>query len=129
MWEYVSTRTFFFAIVGWLVSFIARSEERRRQREAALQQDLAVAQEQARIARELHDGAGKALVAAIQHAQLCQHLLSRAPEQAKQQLSEHIPTLHHALDEMRELVFHLRPASFSPTEFALALRQYIARFS
>ncbi len=128
-WEYVATRTFFFAIVGWLVSFIARSEEWRRQREAILQQELAVAQERARIARELHDSAGNALVAAIQHAQLCQHLLTNAPEQAKQQLSEHISTLRQALDEMRELVFHLRPISLSPTEFALALRQYIARFS
>ncbi|MCS7187668.1 MAG: sensor histidine kinase [Armatimonadota bacterium] len=128
-WEYVATRTFFFAIVGWLVSFIARSEEGRRQREAVLQQELAIAQERTRIARELHDSAGNALVAAIQHAQLRQHLLANAPGQAKQQLSEHIATLRQALDEMRELVFHLRPASFSPTEFAFALRQYIARFS
>jgi signal transduction histidine kinase len=128
-WEYVATRTFFFAVVGWLVSFIARSEEGRRQRENALRQELAVAEERARIARELHDSAGNALVAAIQHAQLCQHLLSQSPEQAHQQLSEHITALKHALDEMRELVFHLRPVSLSPDEFASALRQFVARFS
>jgi len=128
-WEYVATRTFFFAVVGWLVSFIARSEEGRRQRENALRQELAVAEERARIARELHDSAGNALVAAIQHAQLCQHLLSQSPEQAHQQLSEHITALKHALDEMRELVFHLRPVSLSPDEFANALRQFVARFS
>ncbi len=128
-WEYVATRTFFFAIVGWLVSFIARSEEDRRKREAALQQELAVAQERARIARELHDSAGNALVAAIQHAQLCQHLLATAPEQAQQQLSGHIATLRQALDEMRELVFHLRPVSLSPSDFVSSLHQYIARFS
>jgi len=128
-WEYVATRTFFFAIVGWLVSFIARSEEGRRQKENALRQELAVAEERARIARELHDSAGNALVAAIQHAQLCQHLLSQSPEQARQQLSEHITALRHALDEMRELVFHLRPVSFSPDELANALKQFIARFS
>jgi signal transduction histidine kinase len=128
-WEYVATRTFFFAVVGWLVSFIARSEEGRRQRENALRQELAVAEERARIARELHDSAGNALVAAIQHAQLCQHLLSQSPEQAHQQLSEHITALKHALDEMRELVFHLRPVSLSPDEFANALRQFLARFS
>ncbi len=128
-WEYVATRTFFFAVVGWLVSFIARSEEGRRQRENALRQELAVAEERARIARELHDSAGNALVAAIQHAQLCQHLLPQSPEQAHQQLSEHITALRHALDEMRELVFHLRPVSLSPDEFASALRQFVARFS
>jgi signal transduction histidine kinase len=128
-WEYVATRTFFFAVVGWLVSFIARSEEGRRQRENALRQELAVAEERARIARELHDSAGNALVAAIQHAQLCQHLLSQSPEQAHQQLSGHITALRHALDEMRELVFHLRPVSLSPDEFANALRQFVARFS
>ncbi len=128
-WEYVATRTFFFAVIGWLVSFIARSEEVRRQRENALRQELAVAEERARIARELHDSAGNALVAAIQHAQLCQHLLSQSPEQANQQLSEHIAALRHALDEMRELVFHLRPVPFSPNEFANALRQFVARFS
>jgi signal transduction histidine kinase len=128
-WEYVATRTFFFAVVGWLVSFIARSEEGRRQRENALRQELAVAEERARIARELHDSAGNAIVAAIQHAQLCQHLLSQSPEQAHQQLSEHITALKHALDEMRELVFHLRPVSLSPDEFANALRQFLARFS
>lgn len=128
-WEYVATRTFFFAIVGWLVSFIARSEEGRRQRENVLRQELAIAEERARIARELHDSAGNALVAAIQHAQLCQHLLSQSPEQARQQLSEHITALRHALDEMRELVFHLRPVSLSPDEFVNALKQFIARFS
>jgi signal transduction histidine kinase len=128
-WEYVATRTFFFAIAGWLVSFIARSEEGRRQRENVLRQELAVAEERARIARELHDSAGNALVAAIQHAQLCQHLLSQSPEQARQQLSEHIDALRYALDEMRELVFHLRPVSLSPDEFANLLRQFVARFS
>jgi signal transduction histidine kinase len=110
--------------VGAIARAIAANERRRSQEVALLREQVAVGDERTRIAREIHDGVGHALTGVILQLELCQRLLRRDPEGAEAVLSEQKGVLRHAMDEARELVFHLRPVELAASGFAASVRRY-----
>jgi signal transduction histidine kinase len=120
----VGTRVFFLILVGAIARAIATDEKARSRELALLQEQVAVADERARIAREIHDGVGHALTGAILQLELCQRLLRRDPAAAEAVLAEQKGILRRAMDEARELVFHLRPIELAASGFAASVRRY-----
>jgi signal transduction histidine kinase len=93
---------------------------------------MATGEERARIAREVHDGLGHALVSIILRLELCSKLLRTAPDEAEEILKEEIPALRSAWNEGRDLAFHLRPWEMEVTTaggLTETLRNQIARFA
>src|SRR5581483_8493298 len=105
----LATRLFFLVIVSALARRISANALARHQELMLLREQMAAAEERARIAREIHDGLGHALVSSILRLELCARLIGRAPAEAEALLKEEIPALRAAWNEGRDLAFHLRP--------------------
>jgi signal transduction histidine kinase len=128
-WITVGTRMFFVVVVGSFGLRLSTDRERRQRELARLNEQVAASEERARIAREVHDGLGHALVASILRLELCKRLLKRDPDQAQNILEEEVPALRAAWNEGRNLAFHLRPWERDPAGFAHGLRRHVSRFA
>jgi signal transduction histidine kinase len=122
---------FFLIIVTALGRRISVQNEERGRELALLREQRAGAEERARIAREVHDSLGHALVSIILRLELAARLVSRSPEEAESILKEEIPALRAAWNEGRDLAFHLHPWEQDANGENLPdlLRRHIARFA
>jgi signal transduction histidine kinase len=109
----------FFHLLGFLV-FAAGLYVRGRRRSAELElrterlereraeRARAVAEERARIARELHDVVAHSVSATVVQAEAAEEVLGRAPDRARQSLVRIQDTGREALGEMRRLLGIMR---------------------
>jgi signal transduction histidine kinase len=101
-------------------------EERTRAIEeqwVAAAQDKAVLEERQRLARDLHDSVTQALYGMTLHAQVTQELLAVGDlENATDSLRALQDTAQEALDEMRMLIFELRPPILEQVGLEAALQ-------
>jgi signal transduction histidine kinase len=101
-------------------------------REMARNAHLAIVQERARIARDMHDILAHSLTALSVELQAARQTIGTDPEQAARLLDEMAATLHQSVAESRELVQVLReaaaPGDDDPTLVA-QLRRVADRFS
>lgn len=125
----LGVRVFFLYLVGSFGRRLSEDRERRNQEMGLLREQVAASEERARIAREVHDGLGHALVASILRLELCLRLIRRDPAQAEALLREEVPALRAAWNEGRDLAFHLRPWEPDPAGFAQGLRRHVSRFA
>lgn len=133
-WEYariVFSRLFFLILVSALGRRLSADTEARNREIALLHEQMATTEERARIAREVHDGLGHALVSSILRLELCARLIRKAPEEAEEILRAEVPALRAAWDEGRDLAFHLRPWELDVAREGLAdtLRRHAGRFA
>jgi len=87
--------------------------------------ELAVLEERNRLARELHDSVTQSLFSLDLHARAVATYLKRDPQQAEAQIQELRQITHDTLQEMRSLIFDLRPFSLEDIGLVPALRQQI----
>jgi len=128
----LAVRLFFLVLVSAIGRRISENAEAHSRELLLLREQRAAAEERARIAREIHDGLGHALVSTILRLELCARLLRRAPDEAEGILQEEVPALRAAWNEGRDLAFHLRPweADSTPEEGLPAiLRRHLGRFA
>ncbi len=105
------------------VSELDRIEQDRRLHAA----ELAVAQERAHLARELHDSVTQALFSMTLQTAAVDRLVERGETAAARRTLADLAELQRdALAEMRALVFALRPPSLEADGLAQALRSYAA---
>jgi signal transduction histidine kinase len=112
--------------VAWLIGdsvgsrrrYVSTLEERaeRLEREQQAEAARAVAEEQARISRELHDVIAHNLSVMVVQAAAADDVFDRRPDRARQALREIERTGRAALDELRRLLGSVRgnEASFAP---------------
>ncbi len=126
-----ATHLFFLVIVSALARRISSDYEERARELLGLREQRAQSDERARIAREVHDSLGHALVSSILRLELAARLVSRDPREAENLLREEIPALRAAWNEGRDLAFHLRPweAEAEGENIADLLRRHTARFA
>jgi two-component system nitrate/nitrite sensor histidine kinase NarX len=86
-------------------------------------EDMAVAAERDRLARELHDAVTQTLFSASLIADVLPRIWERDREQGKQRLEELRELTRGALAEMRTLLLELRPATLTESSLAELLRQ------
>jgi signal transduction histidine kinase len=103
----------FFAVAFAAPWAAGRAIRRRRLREARLERDKraaeeAVAEERARIARELHDVVAHAISVVVLQARGGRRLLASAPDESREAFTTIERTAEQALGEMRRLLGLLR---------------------
>lgn len=96
-------------VMGTLTDLIAVAVENARLYEKA--QALAVLEERARLARELHDSVSQALYGIGLGARTARMLLDRDPSRVAEPLDYVLSQAEAGLTEMRALIFQLRPES------------------
>jgi signal transduction histidine kinase len=86
--------------------------------------ELSIVEERKRLARELHDSVTQSLFAVSLAAEATATLVDVDPPRAKREL-EHLHELaRSAMDEMRSLIFELRPAELETDGLAPTLRKH-----
>lgn len=126
----VATRMFFMVLVGSFGLRLTTDREKRDREVARLNEQVAASDERARIAREIHDSLGHALVAAILRLELSLRVLRKGrTEEAEALLKEEIAGLRAAWNEGRDLVFHLRPWERDGADLPETLRRHVGRFA
>ena len=122
---------FFLITVSALARRISVNNEERNRELTLLLEQRATAEERARIAREVHDSLGHALVSSILRLELAARLVTRNPHEAEAILREEVPALRAAWNEGRDLAFHLRSWDdmTAGEDLPALLRRHIARFA
>ena len=105
--------------VGLALSTARLSEEGR---------EMAVLEERARLAREIHDTLAQQLTGIVIQLEAAQALVSRQPERSLPALASAQELARSALAEARRSVWDLRPAPLTATGLVAAAEQEVERF-
>lgn len=81
--------------------------------------------ERQRIARELHDSTVQVLTNLIHKCEICSKVMDKDPIRAKLELEVMSKSLRDTIDEMREIIFNLRPMSFDDLGIEVTLNRII----
>jgi signal transduction histidine kinase len=95
----------------------ARLHERSR--------ELSIVEERNRLARELHDSVTQRLFGVVLAAESAATLLERSPAAAAEEIARVRELARGAMDELRAVVFELRPASLEAEGLTAALRKHV----
>src|SRR5919206_5212 len=87
--------------------------------------ELTVVEERNRLARELHDAVNQTLFSVSLTADAAALLVDSEPERAKEQLHEVRELVRAAMDEMRSLIFELRPGDVGSDGLAVTLQKHV----
>lgn len=87
--------------------------------------ELTVVEERNRLARELHDAVNQTLFSVSLTADAAALLVDSEPERAKQQLAEVRELVRAAMNEMRSLIFELRPGDVGSDGLAVTLQKHV----
>jgi signal transduction histidine kinase len=87
--------------------------------------ELSIAEERNRLARELHDSVTQKLFSLVLSAEAASTLLDRDGAGARAELERLQELAREAMDELRTLVFELRPPAVDSEGLATALRKHV----
>jgi signal transduction histidine kinase len=87
--------------------------------------ELSIVEERNRLARELHDAVSQKLFGAVLSAESAATLLDRNSGEARAELERLRALVQEAMEELRSLVFELRPAALESEGLAAALRKHV----
>ena len=103
------TRLFFLTTVSAIARRLYLNAEERSRQLAVVREQLGVAEEQSRVARELHDGLGREIVNVILGLEVARRAADSKPEQVPTLLDENLALLRVAMNDTRDLIFQTRP--------------------
>lgn len=81
------------------------------------------------LAREIHDGPAQMLSAIIMHLSVIEDMAVKDPEQTAQEIVLLRGTASKALQQIRSMIFELRPVILQTQGLIAALRSYVKRMS
>ena len=87
--------------------------------------ELSIVAERNRLALDLHDAVSQKLFGLVLNAEAAATLLERDPEAARDQVARLQSLAREALEELRSLVFELRPPELARDGLAGALRKHV----
>jgi signal transduction histidine kinase len=87
--------------------------------------ELHVVEERNRLARDLHDSVNQTLFSLNLTAEAAADLVGRDPDRAKAEMRKVAALAQSALQEMRSLVFQLRPAALETDGIVSTLRKHV----
>jgi signal transduction histidine kinase len=87
--------------------------------------ELSIVEERNRLARELHDSVSQKLFGLVLSAESAATLLDRDGEEARAELERLRGLAQEAMEELRSLVFELRPPNLESEGLAAALRKHV----
>ena len=91
--------------------------------------ELSIAAERNRLALDLHDAVSQKLFGLVLSAEAARTLLERDPAAAREQVDRLQDQAQEALEELRSLVFELRPPDLEKDGLAGALRKHVELLS
>lgn len=113
-------------LIAQLAQSNAELEEAQHKLEetAAQEQELAVLRERTRLAREMHDTLGHALVLVSVKLEAAQRLRERDPERCERELEATKEIVRHSMKELRASIANLRSPSLEREPASRAIARY-----
>jgi len=85
-------------------------------------------EERKRIAREIHDGPAQMMANIVMRAEFCLKLLELDPLKLKEELASLRELVRQSLQDVRKIIFDLRPMVLDDLGLVAALKRYLADF-
>jgi two-component system sensor histidine kinase DegS len=85
-------------------------------------------EERRRIAREIHDGPAQSMANIVLRAEVCEKLLEMDPAGLKQELAELKEAVKKSLQDVRRIIFDLRPMGLDDLGITPAVNRYLETF-
>ena len=82
-------------------------------------------EERRRVAREIHDGPAQSMANVILRAEVCEKLLDLDREAVRKELGEFKVLVHKSLQDVRRIIFDLRPMALDDLGLLPALNRYL----
>ncbi|MGB9825687.1 MAG: sensor histidine kinase, partial [Desulfofundulus sp.] len=85
-------------------------------------------EERKRVAREIHDGPAQMMANIVMRAEFCLKLLEVEPGRLKEELNALRELVRQSLQDVRKIIFDLRPMVLDDLGLVAALKRYVADF-
>lgn len=108
---------------------IVSARRRSREERAIYELERAIADERARIARDIHDGIAQGLAFMRMRIDLWRDWITTDPVRLDRELNDLKGTLREQIRELRRAIFALRPIQFDELGFVGGLRRYVVEFA
>jgi signal transduction histidine kinase len=116
-------------IASEIAEAVVSARRRSREERAIYELERAVADERARIARDIHDGLAQSLAFQRMRVDLWLDWIASDPDRLRAELNQLKRALREQIVELRRAIFALRPVQFDELGFAGGLNRYIAEFA
>lgn len=84
--------------------------------------------ERKRVAREIHDGPAQLIANLVIKTELCEKLIDKDKEKAKEELGSLKGFLRSSLSDVRKIIYDLRPMSLDDLGLVPTLQRYISNY-
>ncbi len=85
-------------------------------------------EERQRVARDIHDGPAQTLANIVIQTEICERLIDRDLNEAKKELNELKEIVRSSLQELRKIIFNLRPSSLDNLGLQAVTKRYCEEF-
>lgn len=116
-------------ITAEIAEAIVSARRRSREERSIYELERAIAEERARIARDIHDGLAQSLAFLRMRVDLWNDWITDDPQRLRVELSDLKHTLREQIRELRRAIFALRPVQFDELGFVGGLHRYIVEFA
>ena len=115
-------------IKGNLKNINTKLESLQQRQLLGLQIIKAQEEERKRVAREIHDGPAQSMANVVLRMEFCEKLMDFEPEKVRQELKELKNIVKDNLQDVRKIIFDLRPMALDDLGVVPALKRYIENF-
>ncbi len=113
---------------GTLKEITVKLDGLQQKQQVGLRIVQAQEEERRRIAREIHDGPAQSLANLVLRAEFCEQLLSRDPGSVRSELEKLKNSVRSTLQDIRKIIFDLRPMSLDDLGLVGGLRRFFGDF-
>ncbi len=113
---------------GELDSLSAHIEDIKEKQQVVMKVIEAQEEERKRVAREIHDGPAQSLANLVFRCEYIQKIIDDDLKQAKEELSELKGLIHNGVQNVRKVIYDLRPMSLDDLGLIPTLKKYINKF-
>jgi len=106
----------------------ARLSDQQEQRDASRQVFQVIEEERMRIARDMHDGPAQSMANLVLQAEILERMIERDPARLTAELADFKSSVRNALEEIRQLIFDLRPMTLDDLGIVPTLRKFIKEY-
>lgn len=120
--------------VGVALSYLAdnligvgfKIEELQQKQQLGLRIIRAQEEERKRVAREIHDGPAQSMANVVLRVEICEKLLEKRPDEVRNELAGLKDIVRKSLQDVRKIIFDLRPMVLDDLGLIPALKRYIS---
>ncbi len=85
-------------------------------------------EERQRVARDIHDGPAQMMSNVVLKAEICERLIDVDPEKARMELQNLKKIMRDSLQDVRKIIYNLRPMSLDDLGLVPTLQRYVLTF-